>query len=91
MRTTVDLDPALLERAKRLALKEHRSLSTVLGEALAAYLGAHRSSAKDPPFELLVRGQPQARFPTPAEVSAVEDEEDIAAIAVPRKGRRAAP
>ena len=91
MRTTVDLDPAMLERAKQLALRQRRTLSAVLSDALAAYLGGRRARAKDPEFELLVRGQPQARFPTPAEVSAVEDEEDIAAIAVPRKGHRAAP
>lgn len=91
MRTTVDLDPALLDRAKRLALKEHRALSAILSDALAAYLASQRTTAKDPPFELLVRGQPQGRFPTPAEVSAIEDEEDMAALAVPNAGRRAAP
>jgi hypothetical protein len=62
-----------------------------LGDALAAYLASQRTTAKAPPFELLVRGQAQARFPTPAEVSAIEDEEDIAALAVPHAGRRAAP
>jgi hypothetical protein len=52
MRTTVDLDPGLLETAKRLASKEHRTLSAVLGDALAAYLGIRRQASKDPPFEL---------------------------------------
>jgi predicted transcriptional regulator len=91
MRTTVDLDPAMLERAKKLALRERRTLSAVLGDALAAYLGSKRPRTKDPAFELIVRGRPQGRFPSPAELSAIEDEEDIAALAVPRAGRRAAP
>jgi predicted transcriptional regulator len=91
MRTTVDLDPSMLERAKRLALKQRRTLSALLGDALAAYLGSQRSSAKDPPFELIVRGRVNARFPSAAEMIATEEEEEIAALAVPGAGRRAAP
>jgi hypothetical protein len=90
MRTTIDLDARLLERAKRLAVGERRTLSAVVNDALVAYLGSKRATAKDPPFELLVRGKPKGRFPTPAEVAALEDEEDIARLALPRKGRRAA-
>ena len=85
MRTTVDLDPALLETAKRLASKEQRTLSAVLGEALAAYLGTRRQSSKDPPFELLVRGKPRGRFPTAADLASLEDEEDMSALAIPSK------
>jgi hypothetical protein len=91
MRTTVDLDEAMLERAKQVALKERRTLSAILSDALAAYLGSKRSRAKDPEFELLVRGKAQARMPTPAEMSELEDEEDHAALALPRTRRRAAP
>ena len=80
MRTTVDLDPGLLETAKHLASKEQRTLSAVLGDALAAYLGARRQTAKDPPFELLVRGTPRGRFPTAAALAALEDEEDVSAL-----------
>jgi len=91
MRTTVDLDPALLETAKRLASKEERTLSAVLADALAAYLGTRRQASKDPPFELLVRGKPRGRFPTPADLAAFEDEEDASALAPPSKplGRKA--
>jgi len=89
MRTTVDLDPRLLETAKRLALKERRTLSAVLGDALVAYLGSRRQTAQDPPFELLVRGKPRGRFPTAAEVAAIEEEEDMAALALPGRGSRA--
>jgi hypothetical protein len=91
MRTTVDIDEAMLERAKQLALKERRTLSAVLGDALSAYLGSKRARAKDPEFELLVRGKPGARFPTQAEVNAVEEEEDVAALAIARARGRAAP
>jgi predicted transcriptional regulator len=91
MRTTVDIDELMLERAKQLAAKERRTLSAVLGDALSAYLGSKRSRAKDPEFELLVRGKPGGRFPAQAEVSAVEEEEDVAALAIPRGRRRAAP
>ena len=91
MRTTVDIDEAMLERAKQVALKEHRTLSSVLMDALATYLGSKRSRAKDGEFELLVCGKPRGRFPTPAEMSAVEEEEDVAALAVPGARRRAAP
>lgn len=80
MRTTVDLDEALIERAKRLALKESRTVSALVNAALAAYLGARRESLKDSPFELIVRGNSGARFPTPAEIASAEEEDDRAAL-----------
>ena len=82
MRTTVDLDEALIARAKRLALKEGRTLSVLVNAALAAYLGVRRDRAKDPPFELIVRGTPGARFPTPLEISAAEDEDERARLGI---------
>jgi len=65
MRTTVDIDDGLLERAKRLALKEKQTLGAVVGQALAAYLGSRKAADKDPPFQLLVRGKAGARFQPP--------------------------
>ena len=91
MRTTVDLDPSVLERAKRLALSEGKTLGAVLSEALGAYLGKRKQVAKDPPFELLVRGHPRGRFPSPADMSAVEEDEEVAALRIPGTKRRAAP
>ena len=82
MRTTVDIDDGLLERAKRLALKENRTLGAVLGQALAAYLGSRRAADKDPPFQLLVRGKAGARFPSAEEISRVEEDEDREALAI---------
>jgi predicted transcriptional regulator len=91
VRTTVDLDERLFERAKRLALEEKKSLSAVVGDALAAYLGIRRQVAKDPPFELISCGAANGKFPSHAEVSAVEEEEERVALAVPGPGKRAAP
>jgi hypothetical protein len=83
VRTTVDLDPHLLETAKRLASRERRTLSALLGDALAAYVSGRRQASQDPPFELLVRGKPQGRFPSAADIFAIETDEDIASLALP--------
>ena len=88
MRTTVDLDEAVLKRAKRLADSENRTLGSLVGDALVAYLGRRKPPAKDPPFELIVRGKPRARFPTPGELAEVDDEEDIAGLQIPGVHRR---
>lgn len=91
VRTTVDLERGLLQRAKRLALKEGRTLSSVLTSALAAYLGSRQEAAKDEPFELIVRGDPDGRFPSPADIAGVEDEDEVAALRIPRPRKRVAP
>jgi predicted transcriptional regulator len=91
MRTTVDLDEATLDRAKHLALREGRTLSSVVSDALSAYLGARKQAQKAVPFELLVRGNARARFPSPAEIAATEDSEELAALRIPGMKRRASP
>jgi hypothetical protein len=91
MRTTVDIDDALLERAKRLALKEQRSLGAVLGQALAAYLSSRKVADRDPPFELLVRGKAGARAPSAEEVQLAEGDGERKSLAIPKLKRRAAP
>ncbi|MDF3071042.1 MAG: hypothetical protein K0R38_6643 [Polyangiaceae bacterium] len=91
MRTTVDIDDALLERAKRLALKEKQTLGAVVGQALAAYLGTRRQAGKDPPFDLIVAGNARGRFPTPAEMTAAEEEDELGALAIRSRKRDAAP
>jgi hypothetical protein len=85
MRTTVDLDPHLLETAKRLASRERRTLSALLSDALAAYVSGRRQASKDPPFEVLVRGKPHGRFPSAADIFALETDEEIASLALPGK------
>jgi hypothetical protein len=91
VRTTIDLPPALLRAAKRLAVERQTTLSAVVSEALGAYVGATRRGAPDKPFELIVRGQAGGRFPTAAEIAAASDEEDVAALRIPGTPRRAAP
>lgn len=91
MRTTVDLDKGLLGRAKQLALKSRRSLSAVVNDSLAVYLGSRGPTSKDGPFELLVCGRAGARFPSPGEIASLEEEEDAAALSMPRSRRRASP
>jgi hypothetical protein len=91
MRTTVDIDPCLLARAKRLAAAQRRTLGAVLGDALTAYLDARGTAAADSPFELLVRGDPKGRFPTLADIAAAQERGDVAALGIPRKTWRAAP
>jgi hypothetical protein len=91
MRTTVDLDPTVLDRAKRLALSEGKTLGSVLNEALAAHLGRRRQGAKDPPFELIVCGSPRGRFPSAEEIGALEEDEELEALRIPGAKRRASP
>jgi hypothetical protein len=82
MRITVDIDDALLERTKRLALKEQRTLGAVLSQALAAYLSSRNTADKDPPFELLVRGKAGARFPSAEQVLLAEEDDQRKSLAM---------
>jgi predicted transcriptional regulator len=45
MRTTLDLDEALLRRAKRLAAERHTTLTRIVEEALAAALAPRAAGA----------------------------------------------
>jgi hypothetical protein len=90
VRTTVDIEGAALERAKRLALRENRTLGSVVSEALVAYLSKRSQRAPDPPFELIVCGKTGGRFPSPEDLARVEEEEDQQALGI-RRDRRDAP
>lgn len=89
MRTTVDIDERILERAKRHAAASGQTLGALVTAALGAFL-AGRAQRADPPFELIVRGTPGARCPTPEEMAGLDEDEDVAALRVPGQGRRAA-
>jgi hypothetical protein len=91
MRTTVDVDAAVLRRAKRLADSENKTLGSLVSDALVAYLGKRKPVSKAPPFELIVRGKPHGRFPTPVEFAEIEDEEDLTRLGMPGARRRASP
>jgi hypothetical protein len=88
VRTTVDIDAALIERVKRLAVKERQTLSAIVNEALCAHLGMHKNVTKDPPFELIVRGSKHGKFPSAAMLAQVLEEEDLGALKIPALNRR---
>lgn len=75
MRTTIDLDAPLLERAKRRAVRQGQTLSQFVREAVSTYL-AERARADDEPFELVTCGEPGGYAPTPAEMAAALEEDD---------------
>lgn len=90
MRTTIDLDASLLEKAKQHAQGDARTLSAVVNDALVAYISKRRGKSKDPPFEIVACGKAGGRFPSAAEITAVEEEEDVSSIAGMAE-RRASP
>lgn len=75
MRTTIDMDKPLLERAKRRAAREGQTLSQLVREAVGTYL-ASTAGGDEEPFELLTCGEPGGYAPTPAEMAVALEEED---------------
>ncbi len=88
MRTTIDLEEALLRRARERATASGTTLSRLVQEALRAYLRP-RARAASAPFELITCGTPGGRCPTPAEMQEAVHDEDAAALRIPGVGRRA--
>lgn len=76
MRTTVDLDERVLERAKKAAAANGQTLSAVVSEALNAYLALPRAARVDQPFELLVRGRATDPFPSAEDFEEADLEDD---------------
>jgi len=83
MRTTIDLDRPLLERAKRRAAKQGQTLSQLVRDAVGSYLSGDRTPDDDA-FELITCGEPGGWAPTPADMAAALEEDD-ARVAAPRK------
>jgi hypothetical protein len=79
MRTTVDIDDRILERAKQHATSLSQTLGDVVSEALRAYLAARPKKAERP-FQLIVRGKPGGRFPSAEDLLAAEEADEIAAL-----------
>lgn len=88
MRTTVDLDRPLLERAKRRAAAGGKTLSGIVAEALRSYLG-QRFDEPEEPFALVTCGKPGGAHPTPAEIERALEDEDTAARRTQHRRRRA--
>jgi predicted transcriptional regulator len=53
MRTTVRLNDALLQEAKRYAAETNRTLTSVIEEALQEKLAKRDTSTEDKPFKLI--------------------------------------
>lgn len=83
MRTTIDLDRPLLDRAKCQAARRGQTLSQLVSESVSSYL-ASQPADEEEPFELITCGEPGGYAPTPREMAAALEEED-ARLAAPRK------
>lgn len=75
VRTTIDLDTPLLERAKRRASKQGQTLSQLVRVAVTSYL-AGRPTEEEEPFELITCGEAGGYAPTPRELAAAGEEDD---------------
>lgn len=90
MRTTIDLDQALLRQARKRALESHRTLSQVMEEAVRRFL-RQPEATKRAPFTLITSGLPTGTAPTWDEIKRqVADEDDARARRV-ADGDHAAP
>jgi hypothetical protein len=76
VRTTIDLETVLLERARRRAAARGVTLSRLVCEAVSAYLNEAPSRGAEPPFELITCGDAGGYAPSPAEMSEERLDED---------------
>ncbi len=91
MRTTIDLDQAVLRQARKRALESHRTLSQVMEEAMRRFLRQPDATTKRTPFTLITGGLPTGSAPTWDEIKRqVTDEDDARARRV-ADGDHAAP
>lgn len=75
MRTTIDLDQALLRQARKRALESHRTLSQVMEEAMRRFLREPTKPVRQP-FRLITGGQAGGSSPTWDEIKKHVNEED---------------
>ena len=76
-RTTFRIDEEVLAEAKALAARQHRSLNSVMEEALRRWLATAQELATRPPVELTTSGVPGDRHPTWEEIQEILEQEDI--------------
>ena len=91
MQTTVDLDEAVLVLAKHVALREGRTLSSLVSDALAAYLGAPGHASEAAPYALLRRDGAHAGLPGRGELTAADPDDERTSLQIPAAKRRPAP
>lgn len=75
MRTTIDLDQAVLRQVRKHALASHHTMSQVVEEALRRYL-RQPTDIKRPGFTLITGGQLDGVAPTWDEIKRQMNDED---------------
>ena len=77
-RTTFRLDEEILSEAKAAAARQHRSLNSVMEEALRRWLAVAQELATRPPVELTTSGTPGGGpHLTPADIKDILEQQDI--------------
>src|ERR1700719_4072224 len=76
-RTTFRLDEELLAEAKAQAARQHRSLNSVMEEALRRWLAVAQELATRSPVKLTTSGTPGAPHPSWEEIQEILEQEDI--------------
>jgi predicted transcriptional regulator len=77
-RTTFRIDEDLLAEAKALAARQHRSLNSVMEEALRRLLASNQERENRPPVELPTWGTPgKGPHLTPEDIKEVLAQQDI--------------
>jgi hypothetical protein len=77
-RTTFRLDEELLAEAKAQAARQHRSLNSVMEEALRRWLAVAQELATRPPVELTTSGTPGGGpHLTPEDIKEILEQQDI--------------
>jgi Ribbon-helix-helix protein, copG family len=76
-RTTFRIDEEILAEAKAVAARQHRSLNSVMEEALRRWLAVAQELATRPPVELPTWGNPGDPHPSWEEIQEILQQEDI--------------
>ena len=76
-RTTFRIDEEILAEAKAQAARQHRSLNSVMEEALRRWLAVAQELATRPPVELPTSGTPGGRHLSWEEIQEILEQEDI--------------
>ena len=79
MRTTIDLDQAVLKQVRKRALEGHRTMSQVVEEALRRFL-RQPAEAKKQTFTLITAGHPDGAAPTWEAMKQQMNDEDDASV-----------
>jgi hypothetical protein len=76
-RTTFRIDEEILAEAKALAARQHRSLNSVMEEALRRWLAVAQELATRPPVVLPTSGNPGDPHPSWKEIQEIHEQEDL--------------